>query len=48
MIPEFGLTQYRLGAVVLILKHTFFSEGLVSLMTDDTADVKGPKRGEQG
>ena len=35
--PELGLTQYLLGAVVLILKHTFRSEGFVSVIVDDTA-----------
>jgi hypothetical protein len=30
--PEFGLTQYFFGAVVLILKHTFFSDGFVNFI----------------
>ena len=42
MTPEFGFTQYRLGAVVLILKHSFRSVGFLRLITADTAVVKGP------
>jgi hypothetical protein len=42
MTPELGFTQYRLGAVVLILKQTFLSEGFFSFMKEDTAVVKGP------
>jgi hypothetical protein len=30
--PEFGRTQYFFGAVVLILKQTFFSDGLVNFI----------------
>ena len=44
MTPELGFTQYLLGAVVLILKHTLLSEGLISLIVDETAEVKGPRR----
>ena len=43
MTPELGLTQYRFGAVVLILKQTFRSVGFRSVMTEDTADVNGPE-----
>lgn len=32
--PEFGRTQYFFGAVVLILKPIFLSEGLVSFIYD--------------
>ena len=42
MTPELGLTQHLLGAVVLILKQTLLSEGLISLIVDETAEVKGP------
>lgn len=42
MTPELGLTQYRLGAVVLILKQTFRPEGFLRVITADTAAVKGP------
>ena len=45
MTPEFGLTQYRLGAVVLILKQTLRSDGLVSRIEDETWLVNGPERG---
>jgi hypothetical protein len=30
--PEFGRTQYFFGAVVLILKQTFFSDGFINFM----------------
>jgi len=43
MTPELGLTQYLLGAVVLILKQTFRSDGFVKFIKDETAEVKGPK-----
>jgi hypothetical protein len=42
MTPEFGLTQYRFGAVVLILKQTLRSDGLDSFIADDTGEVNGP------
>jgi hypothetical protein len=44
MTPELGLTQYRFGAVVLILKQTFRSEGFRSVIVDETAVVKGPTK----
>ena len=40
--PELGFTQYFLGAVVLILKHTFRSDGFFSFIEEVTAEVKGP------
>lgn len=42
MTPELGLTQYRFGAVVLILKQTFRSEGFLRVITAEAAVVKGP------
>ena len=42
--PEFGLTQYRFGAVVLILKQTLRSDGFVRRIEDETWLVKGPER----
>ena len=33
----------RLGAVVLILKHTDLSDGFLSFIEDVTAEVKGPR-----
>lgn len=46
MIPLFGRTQYRRGAVVLTLKHTFLSVGLESLRFVVTTSENGPA-GEQ-
>lgn len=42
IIPLFGLTQYRRGAVVFTLKHTFLSDGFRSLRFVVTTSVKGP------
>jgi hypothetical protein len=42
IIPLFGRTQYFLGAVVLTLKHTFWSVGLWSFIVDETTSVNGP------
>lgn len=42
MTPLFGRTQYLRGAVVLTLKHTFLSVGLVSFKLAVTTSVKGP------
>lgn len=42
MIPLFGRTQYRRGAVVLTLKHTFLSVGLESLRFVVTTSENGP------
>lgn len=42
MMPLFGLTQYRRGAVVFTLKHTFLSVGLESLRFVVTTSEKGP------
>ena len=42
MTPLFGRTQYRRGAVVFTLKHTFLSEGFFSLRLVVTTSVKGP------
>ncbi len=42
IVPVVGLTQYRLGAVVFTLKHTFFSAVLVNFMTTETGSLKGP------
>ena len=44
MTPELGLTQYRFGAVVLILKQTLRSDGLVRRIDDETWLVNGPER----
>lgn len=44
MIPLFGRTQYRRGAVVFTLKHTFLSEGFLSLRFVVTTSVKGPAK----
>lgn len=41
--PELGRTQYRFGAVVLILKRIFLSVGFVSLMYVNTETLKGPE-----
>ena len=43
MMPLFGRTQYRFGAVVFTLKHTRFSVGFVSLSSDVTTSVNGPE-----
>lgn len=43
MMPLFGRTQYRRGAVVFTLKHTRLSEGFFSLRFVVTTSVKGPK-----
>lgn len=42
MMPLFGRTQYLRGAVVLTLKQTFLSVGLVSFRVAVTTSVKGP------
>ena len=42
MIPLLGRTQYLRGAVVLTLKHTFLSVGLVSFRVAVTTSVNGP------
>lgn len=42
IIPLFGRTQYRRGAVVLTLKHTFLSVGLESLRFVVTTSENGP------
>lgn len=44
MIPLLGRTQYRRGAVVFTLKHTFRSEGFRNLRFVVTTSVKGPVR----
>lgn len=44
MIPLLGLTQYRRGAVVFTLKHTFLSDGFRNLRFVVTTSVKGPVR----
>lgn len=44
MIPLFGRTQYRRGAVVFTLKHTFLSVGLESLRFVVTTSENGPVR----
>lgn len=41
--PEFGRTQYFLGAVVFILKRIFLSVGLVNRIYDITDTLNGPK-----
>lgn len=43
MMPLFGRTQYLRGAVVLTLKHTFLSVGLVSFRVAVTTSVNGPE-----
>ena len=40
IVPVVGLTQYRLGAVVFTLKHTFLSAVLVNFMTTETGSLK--------
>lgn len=49
MTPLLGRTQYLRGAVVLTLKHTFRSVGLVSFRLAVTTSVNGPEeqRGEK-
>lgn len=42
--PELGRTQYRFGAVVLILKRIFLSVGFVSRMYVSTETLKGPAK----
>jgi hypothetical protein len=42
-----GFTQYFFGAVVLILKQIFRSEGFFNFIEDVTADVKGPEKNIQ-
>lgn len=42
IIPLFGRTQYRRGAVVFTLKHTFLSVGLESLRFVVTTSENGP------
>lgn len=43
MTPLFGRTQYLRGAVVLTLKHTFLSVGLVSFKVAVMTSVNGPE-----
>lgn len=43
MMPLLGRTQYLRGAVVLTLKHTFLSVGLVSFRVAVTTSLKGPE-----
>lgn len=40
--PEFGRTQYFFGAVVLILKPIFSSEGFVSFIYDVIGFLNDP------
>lgn len=47
MMPLFGRTQYLRGAVVLTLKHTFLSVGLVSFSVAVTTSVKGPEEDKE-
>lgn len=47
MMPLFGRTQYLRGAVVLTLKHTFLSVGLVSFRVAVTTSVNGPEKETQ-
>lgn len=42
-MPELGRTQYFFGAVVLILKSTFLSDGLVNFIYDVIGTLKGPE-----
>lgn len=44
IIPLLGRTQYRRGAVVFTLKHTFLSDGFCNLRFVVTTSVKGPER----
>lgn len=46
MIPLFGRTQYRRGAVVFTLKHTFLSVGFESLRFVVTTSENGPVKTE--
>lgn len=46
MIPLLGRTQYRRGAVVFTLKHTFLSVGLESLRFVVTTSENGPVKKE--
>lgn len=46
IIPLFGRTQYRRGAVVFTLKHTFLSVGLESLRFVVTTSENGPVKKE--
>lgn len=46
IIPLLGLTQYRRGAVVFTLKHTFLSDGFRNLRFVVTTSVKGPVKFE--
>jgi hypothetical protein len=44
MTPKFGLTQYRFGAVALILKQIFRSVGLRRVNSEETQELKGPTK----
>lgn len=46
--PLFGRTQYRRGAVVFTLKHTFLSVGLASFRVEVTTSVNGPEGRKRG
>lgn len=46
--PLFGRTQYRRGAVVFTLKHTFLSVGLASFRVVVTTSVNGPEGRKTG
>lgn len=48
MTPLLGRTQYLRGAVVLTLKHTFLSVGLVSFRFAVTTSVNGPEEHRGG
>ena len=41
-MPEFGRTQYCLGAVVFTLKQTLFDDVLVSTNSEVTTSLNGP------
>ena len=45
--PLLGRTQYLLGAVVLTLKPTRESDGLLSFIDVVTTSVKGPEKTQQ-
>lgn len=45
--PEFGRTQYRLGAVVLILNRIGLSVGFFSTMCEVMAWLNGPEMIEE-
>lgn len=47
MMPLFGRTQYLRGAVVLTLKQTFLSVGLLSFRVAVTTSVNGPEKQKQ-